>query len=217
MPGMPGMPPPASGPIAAAIFSLLVSRTFAAAALIAAGIRSSSMPISFGSTTLLSIFTRRTSNWPFIVAVTMPPPAAPSHCILASSSWTFATSAWSFWACFISALRSGIFPLDIGLDLLDLGAKRPEDVLGDRMLARLGLALAALRRRALLRGLEHRARARSARLAGVEEPDRDPDAALRRTEAAHDRAELVGVLPRHLAHAVDIDREPELEQLRRPA
>src|SRR5262245_64235108 len=74
----------------------------------------------------------------------MPPPAAPSHVIEASSCWTFATSAWSFCACFISALRSGIFPLDIGLDLLDLGAKRLEHVLGDRMFARLGLALASL-------------------------------------------------------------------------
>src|SRR5262245_29269411 len=212
---MPGRP--AIGPITCAIFPLLVSRTLAAAALIAAVTRSSSMPMSFGSTTDLSILMRTTSNWPLTVAVTRPPPALPSHVILASSSCARWTSPWSFCACFISALRSGIFPLDIGLDLLDLGAKRPEDVLGDRMLARLGLALGALCRRALLGGLEHRARARGARLAGVEQPDRDPDVALRRPEAAHDRAQLVGVVPRHLAHAVEVDRKPQLEQLRRPA
>src|SRR4051812_22537693 len=103
------------------------------------------MPTSFGSTTDLSILTRTTSNWPLTVAVTRPPPAAPSHCIWASSSWTFATSVWSFCACFISALRSGIFPLDIGLDLLDGGAKRLQHVLRDRVLARFFLALGLLR------------------------------------------------------------------------
>src|SRR5215467_14645461 len=127
-----------------AIFSLLVSRTFAAAALIAAVTRSSSMPTSFGSTTDLSILIRTTSNWPLTVAVTSPPPATPSQVILASSSWILPTSLCSFCACFISAFKSGILPLDIGLDLLDLCAKRLQDVLGDRMLARLGLALGAL-------------------------------------------------------------------------
>ena len=59
-PGMPGRPP--MPPITPDIFSLLVSRTLVAAALIAAVIRSSSMPTSFGSTTVLSILTRTTSN-----------------------------------------------------------------------------------------------------------------------------------------------------------
>src|SRR5215470_6937183 len=175
---MPGSP--AIGPITDAIFSLVVSRTLVAAALSAAVIRSSSMPTSLGSTTDLSILMRTTSNWPLTVAVTRPPPALPSHVILASSSCARWTSPWSFCACFISALRSGIFPLDIGLDLLDLGAKRPQNVLGDRMLAGLGLALAALGRRTLLAGLEDRPRARGVRLSGVEQPDADPDVGLRR-------------------------------------
>src|SRR5215467_1564426 len=207
---MPGSP--AIGPITDAIFSLVVSRTLFAAALSAAVIRSSSMPMSLGSTTDLSILMRTTSNWPLTVAVTRPPPAAPSQVILASSSCARCTSPWSFCACFISALRSGIFPLDIGLDLLDLSAKRPQDMLGDRMLARLGLAPRALRRRALLGGLEDGSGIRGGRLAGVEQPDADPDAALRRAQAAHDRAELVDAVPRHLAHAVHVDGESQLEQ-----
>src|SRR6478735_8134240 len=159
MPGMPGRPPiPPSPPITACIFSLLISRIFAAAALTAAVTRSSSMPTSFGSTTDLSILTRTTSNWPFTVAVTRPPPAAPSHWSAAISSWTFATSPWSFWACFISAPRSGIFPLDIGFDLLDRSAKRLQDVLRDRVLARFLLALRARRRLVLARRLDDRAR-----------------------------------------------------------
>src|SRR5215831_14264562 len=168
---MPGSP--AIGPITDAIFSLVVSRTLVAAALSAAVIRSSSMPTSLGSTTDLSILMRTTSNWPLTVAVTSPPPALPSHVILASSSCARWTSPWSFCACFISALRSGIFPLDIGLDLLDLGAKRPQNVLGDRMLARLGLALGALRRRLLARRFDDRARRRLLRLGLVEHADAD--------------------------------------------
>src|SRR5689334_20238104 len=166
---MPGSP--AIGPITDAIFSFVMSRILAAAALYAAVTRSSSMPTSFGSTTDLSIFTRTRSNWPLTVAVTSPPPAAPSQVILASSSWARCTSPWIFWACFISALRSGIFPLDIGFDLLDVGAKRLEHVLGDRMLAGLALALRSLDRRSLARVLDQRARTRGARLAGVEQPD----------------------------------------------
>src|SRR5690348_1802345 len=146
------------GPITAAIRWLDCSRTFVQAALIAAVTRSSSMPTSLGSTTDLSIFTRTTSNWPLTVAVTSPPPAAPSHSIFASSSWTRWTSPWSFCACFISAFRSGILGLDIGLDLLDLRSERLEHVLGDRMLARFGLALRSLGVRLLARRLDDRAR-----------------------------------------------------------
>src|SRR5215468_3144078 len=199
---MPGSP--AIGPMTWAILSLVVSRTLVAAALIAAVTRSSSMPTSFGSTTDLSIFTRTTSNWPFTVAVTRPPPAAPSQVIFASSSWARCTSPWSFWACFIRALRSGIFPLDIGLDLLDLRAKRLQDVLGDRMLACLGLALAPLCRGPLPGGLQHRARPGGARLAGVEQLDRDPNTLLSGPQAADDRAELIRGLAGHLAHAVHV-------------
>src|SRR4051812_36300392 len=186
---MPGSPP--RPPITEPIFSLLVSRTLVAAALTAAVTRSSSMPTSFGSTTDLSIFTRTTSNWPLTVAVTSPPPAAPSQVIFASSSCARWTSPWSFWACFIRALRSGIFPLDIGLDLLDLGAKGLEDVLRDRVGAGLGLALGALRRRALAGGLEDRARPRGLRLARVEQPDRDLDVRELGAERVDDRGQLV--------------------------
>src|SRR4051812_28143113 len=212
---MPGSPPPIP-PITEPIFSLLTSRTLVAAALIAAVMRSSSMPTSLGSTTDLSILTRTTSNWPFTVAVTRPPPEAPSQVILASSSWARWTSPWSFWACFISALRSGIFPLDIGLDLLDLGAKRLQHVLGDRMLAGLGLALGSLRRRPLPGGLEDRARRALGRLAGVEHAEGDPQALERRAQGADDRADLVGAVARHLAHVVGVDRVAELEQLGGP-
>src|SRR5215468_5058168 len=183
---MPGSP--AIGPMTWAILSLVVSRTLVAAALIAAVTRSSSMPTSFGSTTDLSIFTRTTSNWPFTVAVTSPPPAAPSQVIFASSSWARCTSPWSFWACFIRALRSGIFPLDIGLDLLDLSTKRLQHVLGDRVLARLGLSLAALGRGSLARGLDHRARLGRARFARIEQPDGDLDRRQLRAERPQDRA-----------------------------
>src|SRR5689334_16834690 len=103
----------------------------------------------------------------------MPPPAWASHVIFASSSWTLATSAWSFWACFMSAPRSGILPLDIGLDLLDLGAEGLEDHLGHRVLARLGLALLLLLGVPLAIELVHAAHRRRRRLGGVEEADRD--------------------------------------------
>src|SRR5262245_49060740 len=171
----PGMPP--SGPLTEAICSLAVSRILLPAALIAAVTRSSSMPMSLGSTTDLSIVTRTTSNWPLTVAVTMPPPAWPSQVIAASSSCTRCTSPWSFCACCISALRSGILGLDIGLDLLDLRAKCLEHVLGDRVLARLDLALAALGGDALARRLEHRSGAAWAlrRLDGIEQPNADLD------------------------------------------
>src|SRR5262245_2583512 len=100
--------------------------------------------MSAGSTTAFSIVRLTSSNWPLTTAVTMPPPDCASQVILASSSWTFATSVWSFCACFIRAPRSGILPLDIGLDLLDLGAEGLQHHLGHGMLARLGLAAAAL-------------------------------------------------------------------------
>src|SRR5690242_18117229 len=167
------MPP--IGPITAAIFALLCSRTLVQAALIAAVTRSSSMPTSLGSTTCLSIFTRTTSNWPLTTAVTSPPPAAPSHSIFASSSWTRWTSPWSFCACFIRALRSGIFGLDIGLDLLDLRSERLEDVLGDRVLASLGLALGPLGVGLLARRLDDRPGRQRLGLRRVEHADGDLD------------------------------------------
>src|SRR5690242_3915572 len=208
---MPGIPP--KPPITDDIFSLLVSRTLVAAALIAAVTRSSSMPTSFGSTTDWSILTRTTSNWPLTVAVTRPPPAAPSHSSFASSSWTRATSPWSFCACFMREFRSGILPLDIGLDLLDLGAKRLEHVLRDRVLAGLGLAAVALGGRLLARGLEHGAR--GGVLRGIDQLDRD----LRRLaeRLVQDLAKRVepalgGVLVR-----LELRREAELEPVRRPA
>src|SRR4051794_3020994 len=121
----------------------------------------------------------------------MPPPAAPSQVIFASSSCACATSAWSFWACFINAPRSGIFPLDIGLDLLDLGPKRLDDVLGDRMLAGLGLAPGALAGGALAGCLEHAARRIGFDLARRERADRD----LRRATV---------VLAKHLAQGLGL-------------
>src|SRR6476660_8332937 len=100
----------------------------------------------------------------------MPPPAAPSHSIFASSSWAFATSPWSFCACFMSALRSGILGLDIGLDLLDRSTKGLQHVTGDRMLASFFLALRALGVLALARRLDERTRRRVLGFRGVEHP-----------------------------------------------
>src|SRR5689334_5255203 len=146
----------------------------------------------------------------------MPPPAEASHVIFASSSWTLATSAWSFCACFISWPRSGILPLDIGLYLLDLRAEGLEHDLGHRVLARLGLALGPLVGRALAIELEDGTRRRRRRLGGVEQADRDVDraAVVLAEERAH-RVELV-LLARHLAEAVVLGREAELDRVRRP-
>src|SRR5690242_4344288 len=143
----------------------------------------------------------------------MPPPAAPSHVMAASSSWTLAMSPWSLCACFISALRSGIFPLDIGFYLLDLSAERLQHVLRDRMLARLELALGSLLRAPLARRLEHRARRDALRFGGIEQPHRQLDVRERRPELADDAAELVDDRPlhRHLAHAVDLDGKSQLD------
>src|SRR5689334_6111596 len=171
MPGIPGIP--AIGPMTWAILSWLVSRTFLAAALTAAVTRSSSMPMSPGSTTDLSIFTRTTSNWPLTVAVTRPPPAAPSHSIFASSSCACARSPWSFCACFIRSPRSGVLGLDFGLVLLELRAEGLEHVLVDRVLARLDLALGSRGRAGLAAGLDDRARAGLPGLRRVERPHRD--------------------------------------------
>src|SRR5262245_13592591 len=100
-----------------------------------------------------------------------------------------AKSLLSLFACSSSPLRSGSLGSDIGLDLLDLCAKRLEDVLRDRVLARLHLALGALGRPALAARLEDGARAGLLRFGRVEEPDRDLHRLHLRHQLADERAE----------------------------
>src|ERR1700710_1706030 len=91
----------------------------------------------------------------------------------------------------MSALRSGIMPLDIGFDLLDRSAESLQDVLGNRVLAGLGLALVALGGCTRAGRLGERASGRRGRLRVGEQPDLDLEL---HAELREDRLELVDVL-----------------------
>src|SRR5438105_5232395 len=80
--------------------------TALSAELAAATTRSSSIPTSFGSTTLGSICTRAISPVPVAVTTTIPPPAVPWTSRLANSSCVRRSCSWIACACWNSAFTS---------------------------------------------------------------------------------------------------------------
>src|SRR5262249_24273086 len=134
----------------------------ASAWLTAATTRSCSMPISLGSTTVASIFSSTSSSLPVTTATTMPPPADASTRFCARSSCALARSFCI--RCAASRRPESMSSLPIDFDLLDRGAERLDDRLGDGVLAR--LVLARLLRLALALGL-HVGERRGGRLDGL--------------------------------------------------
>ena len=99
---------PAIGPMVWRIRSAWAASSLALASAWAATIRSASISMSSGSTTLLSIRTAPMTPAPESDTLTSPLPADPSITVSANRAWASCSFCCMTWACFMIAFRSFI-------------------------------------------------------------------------------------------------------------